>query len=71
VVAVRIAGYEVTCTMQTGCFGSETDLLEVRRVHIFSNDKLSAFTRKVVFTDHMSWNDVARYIDRRIQSRFV
>lgn len=55
--------------MRTGCFGSETDLLEVRRVGIFNDDNLSAFSRKVAFADHMPWAGVARYMAGRILSR--
>ena len=66
VEAVRKAGYKVACTTQTGWFGSETDLLRVRRVGIFSDDNLSAFARKVAFADHMPWKQVVGYITSRV-----
>jgi peptidoglycan/xylan/chitin deacetylase (PgdA/CDA1 family) len=71
VEAVRKAGYRLACTTQTGWFGSDTDLLRVRRVGIFSDDNLSAFARKVAFADIMPWSRVARYMAGRMRSRFV
>jgi peptidoglycan/xylan/chitin deacetylase (PgdA/CDA1 family) len=71
VETVRKADYKVACTTRTGWFGSETDLLRVRRVGIFNDDNLSAFARKVAFADHMPWPGVARYMVGRIRSRFM
>jgi peptidoglycan/xylan/chitin deacetylase (PgdA/CDA1 family) len=72
VKVVRRAGFKVACTTRTGWFGSEPDLMRVRRVAVFSFDGLSTFARKVAFagTD-VSWGNMAGYFIDRIQSRVV
>ena len=70
VEAVRRAGFKVACTTRTGWFGSETDLMRVRRVAVFPYDSLSVFARKVAFagTD-VRWRSMAGYFIDRIRSR--
>ncbi|MBI4698012.1 MAG: polysaccharide deacetylase family protein [Nitrospirae bacterium] len=72
VEAVRKAGFKVACTTRTGWFGSESDLLRVRRVAVFSFDSLSTFARKVAFagTD-VRWRSMAGYFVDRIRSRIA
>jgi len=72
VEAVRRAGFKVACTTRTGWFGSEPDIMRVRRVAVFSFDSLSTFARKVAFagTD-VSWGNMANYFIDRIRSRVV
>ncbi|MBI4688141.1 MAG: polysaccharide deacetylase family protein [Nitrospirae bacterium] len=71
VEAVREAGFQIACTTRTGWFGSDPDILRVRRVAVFSHDSLSAFARKLAFaTSDVSWQTIARYTAGRIKSRF-
>jgi peptidoglycan/xylan/chitin deacetylase (PgdA/CDA1 family) len=72
VEAVRESRFQAACTTRTGWFGSETDLLRVRRVAVFSHDSLSAFARKIVFaTSNVSWKKMAEYTADRIKSRLL
>lgn len=70
VEAVRKAGYKVACTTRTGWFGSEPDLLKVRRVAVFSYDSLSSFARKLAFADtDVSWGKMTKYMAKRLFQR--
>jgi len=70
VSAVRKAGYRLACTTRTGWFGSEKDLLRIRRVAVFSGDSLSAFARKLVFADNeVSWARMTRYMASRVRAK--
>jgi peptidoglycan/xylan/chitin deacetylase (PgdA/CDA1 family) len=70
--AVRKAGFRVACTTRTGWFGSEPDLLQVRRVAIFHHDTLSAFARKLAFADtSVDWPKMTRYALSRVKDRLM
>lgn len=70
VAAVKKAGYRIACTARTGWFGSDPDLLRVRRVAVFSHDDLSTFARKLAFADNnVEWGRMAKYAAGRVRSR--
>lgn len=70
VEAVRKSGFNIACTTRTGWFGSDPDILRVRRVAIFSNDSLSTFARKLAFAGtNVRWKYMADYFLTRIRSR--
>ena len=70
VQAVREAGYKLACTTRTGWFGSEKDLLRVRRVAVYNGDNLSTYARKLVFADNeVSWSRMTRYMASRFRAR--
>lgn len=70
VTAVKKAGYRVACTARPGWFGSDPDLLRVRRVAVFSHDDLSTFARKLAFADNnVEWGRMAKYAVGRLKNR--
>lgn len=70
VEAVRKSGFNIACTTRTGWFGSDPDILRVRRVAIFSNDSLSIFARKLAFADtNVAWRRMVNYLFTRIRSK--
>lgn len=70
VETVKKAGFTVACTSRTGWFGSDPDLLRVRRVAIFSHDRLSTFARKLAFADtNVAWDRMVNYLFTRIRSK--
>ncbi|MBW1793714.1 MAG: polysaccharide deacetylase family protein [Deltaproteobacteria bacterium] len=70
VVIVKKAGYQVACTARPGWFGSEKDLLRIRRVPVFSHDTLSSFARKLAFAyTNVGWDRMMSYAMERIKSR--
>jgi peptidoglycan/xylan/chitin deacetylase (PgdA/CDA1 family) len=70
VAAVKKAGYRIACSTRTGWFGSDPDLLLVRRIAIFSHDNLSTFARKLAFADNnVEWGRMAKYAVGRVRSR--
>ena len=72
VETVRKAGFTIACTTRTGWFGSEPDLLRVRRVSVFYEDNLSVFARKIAFADNdVSWPRMTRYIFARLRDRLL
>lgn len=72
VEAVRKAGFKVACTTRTGWFGSDPDMLRVRRVAVFSDDSLSTFARKLVFADNeVDWGRMTDYVISRMRSRIL
>jgi peptidoglycan/xylan/chitin deacetylase (PgdA/CDA1 family) len=69
VTAVKAAGFSAACTVRSGWFGGEKDLLLVRRVAIYSYDSLSAFARKLAFAADMEWWRLAGYMAGRMRVR--
>lgn len=70
ITAVRKAGYRVACSTRTGWFGSDSDLLQVRRVAVFSHDDFATFARKLAFADNeVGWWKMTKYAAGRIRSR--
>lgn len=72
VAAVKKAGYHIACSARIGWFGSEPDLLLVRRFAVFCHDTLSAFARKLAFADNnLGWTRMAKYAAGRLKSRLL
>lgn len=70
ITAVRKAGYRVACSARTGWFGSDSDLLQVRRIAVFSHDNLATFARKLAFADNeVGWWKMTKYAAGRVRSR--
>lgn len=69
--AVRNAGFKAACTTRTGWSGSSVDLLRIRRVAVFSGDRLSVFARKLAFADNdVAWGRMTNYVVSRARQRF-
>ncbi|MBI5469663.1 MAG: polysaccharide deacetylase family protein [Deltaproteobacteria bacterium] len=72
VKAVKDAGFKAACTTRTGWFGSDPDMLRVRRVAVFSDDSLSTFARKLVFADNeVDWGRMTNYMASRVRARIL
>lgn len=72
VEAVRDAGYRVACSARPGWFGSEPDLLRVRRVSVFSHDNASVLARKLAFADNnVGWWRMAKYASDRLRCSII
>ena len=70
IAAVRKAGYRVACSARTGWFGNDSDLLQIRRVAVFSHDGLATFARKLAFADNeVGWWKMTKYAAGRVRSR--
>jgi len=70
--AASSAGYRYACTTRPGWWGSETDLLQVRRVAVFADDTPARLARKLCFADNdVRWRTIARYYTSRLQARMI
>jgi len=68
--AANDAGYRYACTTRPGWWGSDSDLLQVRRVAIFADDTPARLARKLCFADNdVRWRTIARYYTSRIRAR--
>jgi peptidoglycan/xylan/chitin deacetylase (PgdA/CDA1 family) len=66
------AGYRYACTTRPGWWGSERDLLQLRRVAVFGDDTPACLARKLCFADNdVRWRTIAGYYTSRIQARIM
>jgi peptidoglycan/xylan/chitin deacetylase (PgdA/CDA1 family) len=64
------AGYEAACSTLSGFVNASNDRFALRRIEVFGDDTLRAFSRKLEFgTNEMSSGDVLRYYVRRALKR--
>lgn len=70
--AASDAGYHYACTTRPGWWGSESDLLQLRRVAVFADDTPARLARKLFFADNdVRWRTIAGYYTSRIQARIM
>jgi len=70
--AVKSAGYQSACITRPGWLSLDTDMFEIRRVSIFSQDNLSTFARKLAFADNdVSWRKMISYGADRLTARLT